>query len=139
MVNASLAHPAVWPLFVCSGAGAGFQGIDWPARRAALPMLVDGAATSPRRSRCRPRIQQLALVAGPALAGVLIATIGLGAVYGIDVATYGVALVAALLLPALVPSGGGHPDGPAVDDRGVLGTSAARSCCRPPTGSTSTP
>ena len=40
VVNASLAHPAVWPLFVCSAAGAGFQGVDWPARRAALPMLV---------------------------------------------------------------------------------------------------
>jgi predicted MFS family arabinose efflux permease len=56
-------------------------------------------------------IQQLALVAGPALAGVLIATIGLGAVYGIDVATYAVALLAAVLLPALVPSGGGTPMG----------------------------
>ena len=56
-------------------------------------------------------IQQLALVAGPALAGVLIATIGLSAVYGIDVATFAAALVAALLLPALVPSGGGTPMG----------------------------
>jgi predicted MFS family arabinose efflux permease len=56
-------------------------------------------------------IQQLALVAGPALAGVLIATIGLSAVYGIDVATFAVALVAAVLLPALVPSGGGTPLG----------------------------
>jgi hypothetical protein len=56
-------------------------------------------------------IQQLALVAGPALAGVLIASIGLNAVYGIDVATFSVALMAALLLPALVPSGGGTPMG----------------------------
>src|ERR1019366_5691427 len=55
--------------------------------------------------------QQLALVAGPALAGVLIATIGLGAVYAIDVGSYAVALLAALLLPALVPSGGGTPMG----------------------------
>lgn len=56
-------------------------------------------------------IQQLALVAGPALAGVLIASIGLGAVFGIDVATFSVALAAALRLPALVPSGGGTPFG----------------------------
>ena len=41
----------------------------------------------------------------------LIATIGLGAVYGLDVASYAVALVAALLLPALVPTGGGAPMG----------------------------
>ena len=110
VANASLAHPAVWPLFVCSGAGAGFQGIDWPARRAALPMLV-GQGDVTAAIALQTSIQQLALVAGPALAGVLIATIGLSAVYGIDVATYGVALVAALLLPSLVPSGGGTPMG----------------------------
>ena len=56
-------------------------------------------------------IQQLALVAGPALAGVLIATIGLGAVYGIDVVSFSVALVAVLFLPPLVPRGGGTPLG----------------------------
>jgi predicted MFS family arabinose efflux permease len=110
VVNASFPHPALWPLFVCTGAGAGFQGVDWPARRAALPMLVDhGDVTA--AIALQTTIQQLALVAGPALAGVLIATIGLSAVYGIDVATFAVALVAALLLPALVPAGGGTPMG----------------------------
>ncbi len=110
VVNASLSRPTVWPLFVCTAAGAGFQGIDWPARRAALPMLVaEEDVTS--AVALQTSIQQLALVAGPALAGVLIATIGLSAVYGIDVATFAVALVAALLLPALVPSGGGTPMG----------------------------
>ena len=110
VVNASMARPAVWPLFLCSAAGAGFQGIDWPARRAALPMLVDDEDVTAAIA-LQTTIQQLALVAGPALAGVLIATIGLGAVYGIDVATFAVALMAAVLLPALIPSGGGTPMG----------------------------
>ena len=110
VVNASLTHPAVWPLFVCTGAGAGFQGVDWPARRAALPMLV-GAQDTTAAIALQTTIQQLALVAGPALAGILIATVGLGAVFGIDVATFAVALVAALFLPPLVPSGGGTPMG----------------------------
>jgi MFS family permease len=110
VVNASLAHPAVWPLFVCTAAGAGFQGVDWPARRAALPMLVETQDVTAAIA-LQTSIQQLALVAGPALAGVLIATIGLSAVYGIDVATFFVALMAAVLLPALVPSGGGTPSG----------------------------
>ncbi len=109
-VNASLPHPGVWPLFVCTAASAGFQGVDWPARRAALPMLV-GEDDVTAAVALQTTIQQLALVAGPGLAGLLIATIGLGAVYGIDVATFAVALVAALLLPALVPSGGGTPMG----------------------------
>jgi MFS family permease len=110
VVNASLPHPAVWPLFLCSAAGAGFQGVDWPARRAALPMLVEPPDVTAAIA-LQTSIQQLAFVAGPALAGLLIATIGLGAVYGIDVATFAVALVAALLLPPLVPSGGGTPMG----------------------------
>ncbi len=110
VVNASLPHPAVWPLFICTAAGAGFQGVDWPARRAALPMIVDAQDVTAAIA-LQTTIQQLALVAGPALAGVLIAVIGLSAVYGIDVATYAVVLVAALLLPALVPSGGGTPMG----------------------------
>jgi MFS family permease len=108
VVNASLAHPAVWPLFVCTAAGAGLQGVDWPTRRAALPMLVPDEDMTAAIA-LQTTIQQLALVAGPALAGVLIATIGLAPVYSIDVASYGVALVAAVMLPALVPSGGGTP------------------------------
>jgi MFS family permease len=110
VANASFSHPSIWPLFVCTAASAGFQGVDWPARRAALPMLVDRQDVTAAIA-LQTTIQQLALVAGPALAGVLIATLGLGAVYGIDVTSFSMALVAALLLPALVPSGGGTPMG----------------------------
>jgi predicted MFS family arabinose efflux permease len=110
VINASLTRPALWPLFACTAAGAAFQGVDWPARRAALPMLVEEKDVTAAIA-LQTAIQQLALVAGPALAGVLIATVGLSAVYGIDVATFVVALAAALLLPALVPSGGGTPLG----------------------------
>jgi len=110
VANASMSRPAVWPLFICTAATAGFQGVDWPARRAALPMIVDQEDVTAAIA-LQTTIQSLAIVAGPALAGVLIATIGLSAVYGIDVATYSVALAAALLLPALVPSGGGTPMG----------------------------
>jgi predicted MFS family arabinose efflux permease len=109
-LNASFAHPAVWPLFVCTGLNAGFQGVDWPARRAALPMLVpeeDMTAAIALQSA----VAQVALVAGPALAGILIATVGLSAVYGINVVTFGVAFVAVLMLPALLPRAGGTPIG----------------------------
>jgi MFS family permease len=110
VVNAAMSHPAVWPLFVCSAAAAAFQGVDWPARRAALPMLVPPEDVT-NAIALQTMIQQLALVVGPAVAGVAIAEIGLSAVFGIDVATFGVALVVAVLLPALVPEGGGTPMG----------------------------
>ena len=107
VANANLPHPELWPLFVCTAVGAAFQGVDWPARRAALPALVsDDDVTA--AVALQTTIGQLALVAGPALGGILIAAFGLGAVYGIDVATYGCALAAVVLLPGLVPSRGGQ-------------------------------
>lgn len=110
VANAALPHPHVWALFVCTAAGAAFQGVDWPARRAALPMLVSADDVTPAVA-LQTMVQQVALVVGPAVGGVLIASLGLSAVFGIDVATFGVALAAAVLLPALVPSGGGTPMG----------------------------
>jgi predicted MFS family arabinose efflux permease len=110
VVNAAMPHPAVWPLFVCTAAAAAFQGVDWPARRAALPMLVPPEDVT-NAIALQTMIQQLALVVGPAVAGLAIAEIGLSAVFGIDVATFGVALVVAVLLPSLVPKGGGTPMG----------------------------
>ncbi len=109
-VNAALDKPQVWVLFVCTAASAGFQGMDWPARRAALPMLV-----SDRDVRAAVALQTttmaLAMVVGPALGGLLIAGLGLSTVYLLDVASFGVSLTAILLLPRLVPAGGGTPMG----------------------------
>ena len=76
--------------------------------------------------------QQLALVAGPALAGILIASIGLSAVYTIDVATFAVAFVAAVLLPALPPTGGGTRMGLRSMTEGFRHL-RGRGSCRPPT------
>jgi len=109
-VNAFVPHPALWPLFACTMAAAAFQGVDWPARRAALPMIV-GREDITGAVALQTMVQQLSFVAGPALAGVLIATIGLGPVYLLDVASFGVALVVVLFLPPLLPSGGGTPLG----------------------------
>jgi MFS family permease len=109
-VNAALDHPEVWVLFVCAAASAGFQGMDWPARRAALPMLVaDDDVTA--AVTLLTTTMGLAMVVGPAVAGVLIARLGLTTVYLIDVGTFAVSLVTVLLLPHLVPSGGGTPMG----------------------------
>ena len=109
-VNASLDHPEVWVLFVCAAASAGFQGMDWPARRAALPMLVsDDDVTA--AVTLQTTTMALSMVVGPALGGVLIARLGLTPVYLIDVATYAVSLTVVRLLPSLVPSGGGTPMG----------------------------
>jgi MFS family permease len=109
-VNASVARPVLWPLLACTAAGAGLQGMDWPTRRAAVPQIV-GAHDVTSAIALQTSAQQFELVAGPALAGVLIATVGPRAVYVIDVVTFGAGLVATLLLPKLLPSGGGTAPG----------------------------
>lgn len=109
-INASVPHPALWPVFACTAASAAFQGADMPARRAALPMIVP-----PEDMAAALALQQVlfqtAAVVGPAVAGLLIARAGLPTVFFCDVASFGAAIVAVLLLPALVPHGGGTPAG----------------------------
>jgi predicted MFS family arabinose efflux permease len=110
VANSCVPRPQLWPLFVCTAIGAGFQGVDWPARRAALPTLVsDDDVTA--AVALQTTVGQLALVAGPALGGILIAAFGLGAVYGIDVATFGCGFAAVVVLPPLAPSAGGSRAG----------------------------
>ena len=109
-VNAALDHPQVWVLFVCTAAAAGFQGMDWPARRAALPMLVPEGEVNAAVA-LQTTTMALAMVVGPAFGGILIAAAGLSVVYLMDVGTFAVSLVAIVLLPRLVPTGGGTPLG----------------------------
>jgi MFS family permease len=109
-VNGALDHPEVWVLFVCAAASAGFQGMDWPARRAALPVLVSAEDVTAAVT-LQTTTMALSMVVGPAVGGILIARLGLSTVYLIDVATYAVSLTVVLLLPRLVPSGGGTPMG----------------------------
>jgi len=106
--NAFLPHPALWVLFVATSASAAFQGLDWPTRLAVMPMILP-AEDLPSAYALQSLVTSVAVIVGPALAGVIIAQFGLGAVYSADVGSYSAALVAALLLPALPPAGGGTP------------------------------
>jgi predicted MFS family arabinose efflux permease len=109
-LNAAGGRPALWPLFVLPAVSAGFAGMDMPARAAAIVSLVDPEDLVAANA-LRQLIWQVGLVAGPAVAGLLIARIGAAGVYWIDVASFGAALAAVLGLPALRPSGGGTRPG----------------------------
>ena len=106
--NALLGHPQVWPLFACTAESAAFQGLDWSARRAALWHLVP-AGELPAAISVQSAANQFTTVAGPAAAGLLIAHAGFPLVYGLDLGSFGVALVSVLLLPPLLPDRGGQP------------------------------
>ena len=108
-LNSWLWDPRVWILFVVGAAMAGLDGIQRPPLDALIPRLVDRddliAASALDSFRAN-----LGWVAGPAVAGVLIAVLGLPLTYLIDVATFGVSLVALGLMRAVpAPPGADHP------------------------------
>jgi Transmembrane secretion effector len=113
-VNADLAPsspsgPALWPLFVLPALSAGFSGLDSAGRNAIVPNLVRRSEVSTANAIFQA-LFQFGLVAGPALAGLLLAGAGVRFVYWLDVAGFGVALFAvSLISPQPVREPGHRP------------------------------
>jgi MFS family permease len=95
-VNADLG-PSLWPLFVLPALAAGFSGLDSAGRNAIVPNMVRRSEVSTANAIFQA-LFQFGLVAGPALAGLLLAGAGVRFVYWMDVASFGVALVAVFLI-----------------------------------------
>jgi MFS family permease len=102
LANSLLAEPKLWVLFVVAGVDAAVYGIQRPSLEALTPRLVERDELAAASALASFRMNFGAL-AGPALAGGLIAAIGLPATYGFDVATYAVSLVFLLRMRAVPP------------------------------------
>ncbi|HZQ26518.1 MAG TPA: MFS transporter [Acidimicrobiales bacterium] len=100
------AHGALWPIYLTTALAAGVSGMDRPARSAALPNLVSRESL-PAAYALWQILLQVGAVAGPALAGLLVARFGLSTVYWIDAVTYVGAFYAVFRLRPLPPIGGG--------------------------------
>lgn len=109
-VNASIARPAVWPIFVLTAINAFFSAIDSPARSAALPRLVDQVRL-PAAFALQGLMFQTAGAVGPAFAGLLIAQVNVAAAFWLDAATFAAALVTIAFMRPLPPHGGGTRPG----------------------------
>ncbi|MGP8064757.1 MAG: MFS transporter [Acidimicrobiales bacterium] len=96
-LNAHAARPALWAVFVASAAAAGISGVDGPTRTALVADLVERDSLTQAMALWQLMFS-LNIVAGPALAGVLIGRFGLAAAYWVDVATFAVSLVSILRL-----------------------------------------
>ena len=98
-VNADLdpSRPALWPLFVLPALAAGFSGLDSAGRNAIVPNMVRRSEVSTANAIFQA-LFQFGLVAGPALAGLLLAGAGVRFVYWMDVASFGAALLAVFLI-----------------------------------------
>jgi DHA3 family macrolide efflux protein-like MFS transporter len=99
-------HLEIWHLYLLTGVGALGNAFQAPAWMAAIPLLV------PKRhlGRANGLVQAneaVALVAAPAIAGAMLATLGLGAILLTDVLTFLVA-VATLVVVRFPPTPGGE-------------------------------
>lgn len=98
--NATRDDPSVPLLFLCEALAVAAYAFQRPARNALTPKLVPDDQLLAAIA-VEDLVFNLARVAGPALAGVLVATVGFAGAYLVDLATFGASLVAIWLLPRL--------------------------------------
>ena len=109
VAGAAGGRPPLWFIYGVTAVSAAVSTAEHSARSATVPRLV-GARRLPAALSLVQVLFQLAQVAGPSAAGVIIAAAGLQWAYGVDVACFALALVCVLLLRPLPPS----PEGRAV-------------------------
>ena len=130
LLNSLLPDPMVWPLYVITAASSALTGLQRPALDAIVPRIVarEQLAAAAALNALR---WQVGAIAGPALAGGLVAYAGVRWAYGIDVVTYAASVPLGLKLR---PSPASHDAGSrrcAVSPRARATPGAVRSCWAP--------
>jgi MFS family permease len=100
--GAAVGEPPLVVLYAVAAVNAALTAVDAPARTAAIPGLV-GKRNLASAMALNQLLFQVSDVAGPALAGFLIARFGLVVAYGADVASFLVAIGALLLMRPMPP------------------------------------
>lgn len=90
----------VWPIYALSAVGAAVSAFDLPARAALVPTLVPREHL-PNAITLNTIMFQTASVAGPALAGLVIAQSGVASAYFYNAASFGFVILALLLMRAM--------------------------------------
>jgi MFS family permease len=91
--NATLQQPQLWLLYLVGAVASGAFAVSFAVLRSLLPLLLK-EDLRPAGYALQATYGSFGMMAGPAAAGVLIATSGLTSAYVADVATFGIALVA---------------------------------------------
>ena len=107
LANTASGDPQVWPCFVGVFVTVAAFAFGAGAQYSLLPRLVPEGQLA-AANNLNSLISSIGAVAGPALAGVLIATVGLTTAYALDTATFFLTLAAVWRLPPLRPEGGGE-------------------------------
>jgi MFS family permease len=97
-----LPEPRVWILYLLAALSVVCWSLGAPAMRSLVPLLVKEEQI-PAAMALEGIYGNLGAVAGPALGGILIATIGLPLTYGLDVLTFAASLATVWALPSFPP------------------------------------
>ncbi|MFH8768374.1 MFS transporter [Streptomyces sp. NPDC017958] len=100
LVNALLPGPAVWPLYLIAALSSALVSVQRPALDSLLPRIV-AHDDLPAASSLNSLRWTVGGVAGPAIAGVVVAYAGLGWAYAADLLTFAVSL---LFIVRIAPS-----------------------------------
>jgi MFS family permease len=102
LVNAALPHPQTWICFVLAFLSASFFCLGIGGMRSITPRLVPPEKI-PATMVLEGISGSFASVAGPALGGLLIGTVGLTTTYALDLATFAAGIAGILALPPIEP------------------------------------
>jgi len=95
-------RPPLWALYAVAALIGALSGLESPTRTAVVPRLV-GDELIPSAVALEQTLFQLSDIVGPAVGGLIIATLGLSSAYVVDALTFVVALLAVLAIRPLPP------------------------------------
>ena len=101
-INSQLDNPSLIWIYVVAGTFAALDGLQRPSADAILPRLV-GHDDLPAASALMSLRWQTGVIAGPALAGILLATAGTGTAYLVDVVTFVISILFVLRVKSVKP------------------------------------
>jgi len=104
VVLALQGDPPIAALFAVAFLAAGLSAVDQPARASAIPRLVPPERL-PSAIALNQLNYQMASIVGPAIGGILIATIGLAGAYAVDLVSFIASLAALVAIQPLPPLG----------------------------------
>jgi MFS family permease len=111
LLTTALLHLPVGYVYLFDGMSAAVGGVAQPTTTAMTPRLV-GTKLLPSALALNQVMWNATMIVGPALGGVVVATVGLPWAYGIDAITYGATVAAALLMRPMPPQAdGARPTG----------------------------
>lgn len=102
MLNALTSQSHVWPLYLAAAWMSALAGLQRPSLESLTPRLVERDEI-PAAANLAMFRGSLCMIAGPALAGVLIGAWGLASTYAVDLLTYLVSLLCIRLIRTIPP------------------------------------